>query len=117
MEELGDLRLHALQASLHTNICMPYLTAFATEEQKQRQAQDRFSAAEREGQATSAVTVEYWVNIMDVHLSQQPVFAYSVYSVAGRYDQGGAPYENANELVVFDALGASDLSSCWQYLS
>jgi acyl-CoA dehydrogenase len=36
MEELGDLRLHALQASLHTNICMPYLTAFATEEQKQR---------------------------------------------------------------------------------
>jgi hypothetical protein len=60
-------------------------------------------APEREGQATSAVTVEYWVNIMDVHLSQQPVFAYSVYSVAGRYDQGGAPYENANELVFIHA--------------
>ena len=36
MEELADLRLHALQASLHTNICLPYLTAFATEEQKQK---------------------------------------------------------------------------------
>ena len=36
MEELADLRLHSLQASLHTNICMPYLTTFATEEQKQK---------------------------------------------------------------------------------
>ncbi len=36
MEELADLRLHALQASLHADICMPYLTTFATEEQKQR---------------------------------------------------------------------------------
>ena len=36
MEELADLRLHALQASLHTDICLPYLTSFATEEQKQR---------------------------------------------------------------------------------
>jgi acyl-CoA dehydrogenase len=36
MEELADLRLHALQASLHTDICMPYLTTWGTEEQKQR---------------------------------------------------------------------------------
>jgi acyl-CoA dehydrogenase len=36
MEELADLRIHALQASLHTDICMPYLTAFANEEQKRR---------------------------------------------------------------------------------
>ena len=36
IEELADLRIHALQASLHTDICMPYLTAFGTEEQKQR---------------------------------------------------------------------------------
>ncbi len=36
MEELADLRLHSLQASLHTNICMPYLTTYATEEQKQK---------------------------------------------------------------------------------
>ena len=36
MEELADLRIHALQASLHTDICLPYLTTFATEEQKQR---------------------------------------------------------------------------------
>ncbi|MGB0620764.1 MAG: acyl-CoA dehydrogenase family protein [Myxococcota bacterium] len=36
MEELADLRLHSLQASLHTNICIPYLTAFGTEEQKQK---------------------------------------------------------------------------------
>lgn len=36
MEELADLRLHALQASLHTDICLPYLESFGTEEQKQR---------------------------------------------------------------------------------
>lgn len=36
MEEIADLRAHALQVSLHTNICMPYLTAFGTEEQKQK---------------------------------------------------------------------------------
>ncbi len=36
IEELADLRAHALQASLHTDICLPYLTSFATEEQKQR---------------------------------------------------------------------------------
>jgi acyl-CoA dehydrogenase len=36
MEELADLRLHALQASLHTDICMPYLTTYGTEEQRQR---------------------------------------------------------------------------------
>lgn len=36
IEELADLRAHALQASLHTDICLPYLTTFATEEQKQR---------------------------------------------------------------------------------
>ncbi|MFP6656077.1 MAG: acyl-CoA dehydrogenase family protein [Myxococcota bacterium] len=36
IEELADLRAHALQASLHTDICLPYLTAFANEEQKQR---------------------------------------------------------------------------------
>jgi acyl-CoA dehydrogenase len=36
IEELADLRAHALQASLHTDICVPYLTTYATEEQKQR---------------------------------------------------------------------------------
>ena len=36
MEELADLRIHAIQASLHTDICMPYLTTFANEEQKQK---------------------------------------------------------------------------------
>ncbi len=36
IEELADLRAHALQASLHTDICLPYLTTYATEEQKQR---------------------------------------------------------------------------------
>jgi acyl-CoA dehydrogenase len=36
IEELADLRAHALQASLHTDICLPYLTAFANEDQKQR---------------------------------------------------------------------------------
>ena len=36
MEELAYLRAHALQASLHTNICMPYLTTYGTEAQKQK---------------------------------------------------------------------------------
>jgi acyl-CoA dehydrogenase len=36
IEELADLRAHALQASLHTDICIPYLTTFGTEEQKQK---------------------------------------------------------------------------------
>jgi acyl-CoA dehydrogenase len=36
IEELADLRAHGLQASLHTDICMPYLTTFGTEEQKQK---------------------------------------------------------------------------------
>ena len=36
IEELADLRAHALQASLHTDICLPYLTTYATEAQKQR---------------------------------------------------------------------------------
>jgi acyl-CoA dehydrogenase len=36
MEELAHARAHALQASLHTDICLPYLTAYGTEEQKQK---------------------------------------------------------------------------------
>ncbi len=36
IEELADLRAHALQASLHTDICLPYLTTYGTEEQKRR---------------------------------------------------------------------------------
>ncbi len=36
MEELAWLRAHALQASLHTDICVPYLTTWGTEEQKRR---------------------------------------------------------------------------------
>jgi acyl-CoA dehydrogenase len=36
MEELAYLRAHALQASLHTDICMPYLTRFGSEAQKEK---------------------------------------------------------------------------------
>ncbi|MBW2231635.1 MAG: acyl-CoA dehydrogenase family protein [Deltaproteobacteria bacterium] len=36
MEELAYLRAHALQASLHSDICMPYLTTYGSEEQKQK---------------------------------------------------------------------------------
>ncbi len=36
MEELAYARAHALQASLHTDICMPYLTTYGTEAQKQQ---------------------------------------------------------------------------------
>ena len=36
MEELAYTRAHALQASLHTDICLPYLTSYASEAQKQK---------------------------------------------------------------------------------
>ncbi len=36
MEELARIRAHGLQLSLHTNICMPYLTSYGSEEQKQK---------------------------------------------------------------------------------
>ena len=36
MEELAYYRCHALQASLHTDICQPYLESFGTEAQKRR---------------------------------------------------------------------------------
>jgi len=36
MEELAYVRAHALQTSLHVDICMPYLTTFGSEEQKQK---------------------------------------------------------------------------------
>jgi len=36
MEELAYHRAHAVQASLHTDICLPYLTSYGTEEQKRR---------------------------------------------------------------------------------
>ncbi len=36
MEELAHARAHCLQASLHTDICLPYLESFGSEEQKQR---------------------------------------------------------------------------------
>jgi acyl-CoA dehydrogenase len=36
MEELAYLRAHALQVSLHSDICMPYLSTYGTEEQKQK---------------------------------------------------------------------------------
>ena len=36
IEELAYLRAHALQTSMHSDICMPYLTAYGTEAQKQK---------------------------------------------------------------------------------
>jgi acyl-CoA dehydrogenase len=36
MEELAYHRAHALQAQLHTDICLPYLETFGTEAQKRR---------------------------------------------------------------------------------
>ncbi|MGE0517936.1 MAG: acyl-CoA dehydrogenase family protein [Candidatus Binatia bacterium] len=36
MEELADLRAHALHVSLHTGICMPYLSAYGSPAQKAR---------------------------------------------------------------------------------
>jgi acyl-CoA dehydrogenase len=36
MEELAWHRAHALQASLHTDVCLPYLTSYGTEEQKRK---------------------------------------------------------------------------------
>jgi acyl-CoA dehydrogenase len=36
MEELAYIRAHGLQASLHSDVCMPYLTSYGSEEQKQK---------------------------------------------------------------------------------
>jgi acyl-CoA dehydrogenase len=36
IEELADIRAHALQTSLHSNICMPYLLHYGTPEHKER---------------------------------------------------------------------------------
>ena len=36
MEELARIRAHGLQVSLHTDICMPYLEHYGSEEQKQK---------------------------------------------------------------------------------
>ena len=36
MEELSRIRAHGLMISLHSDICMPYLTRFASEDQKKR---------------------------------------------------------------------------------
>ena len=36
MEELSYARCHALQASLHTDICLPYLETYGSEDQKRR---------------------------------------------------------------------------------
>ncbi len=36
MEELGYARAHCLQASLHTDICLPYLASYGSEDQKHR---------------------------------------------------------------------------------
>lgn len=35
-EELGRVRAHGLMMGLHSDICMPYITSFGTEEQKRR---------------------------------------------------------------------------------
>ena len=36
MEELAYARAHGLMMSLHSDICMPYLTTYGTDEQKQK---------------------------------------------------------------------------------
>jgi acyl-CoA dehydrogenase len=36
IEEFARVRAHAMMMSLHSDICMPYLTTYASEEQKQR---------------------------------------------------------------------------------
>jgi acyl-CoA dehydrogenase len=36
MEELARLRAHALMMSLHSDICMPYITSYGNDEQKRR---------------------------------------------------------------------------------
>ncbi len=36
MEEMADLRAHAMMISLHCDICMPYLVSYGSEEQKQK---------------------------------------------------------------------------------
>eukprot|EP00966_Prymnesium_polylepis_P155301 3586837-Prymnesium_polylepis.1 len=43
----------------------------------------------------SALTLSYFVKNLDPHLQQTPVFAYSAYSVTGRYGEGGLPVRSA----------------------
>ena len=38
IEEMADLRAHAMMISLHSDICLPYLLHYGTEEQKRRYA-------------------------------------------------------------------------------
>ncbi|KAL1512389.1 hypothetical protein AB1Y20_005647 [Prymnesium parvum] len=58
----------------------------------------------------SQVTLEYWLNLLDTHMNDQPVFAYSAFSSTGRYGEGGEPYENANELAMWHARSFARLS-------
>jgi hypothetical protein len=51
-----------------------------------------------QSEPSAALTIEYWANVLDTHMSQQALFAYSVFSVTGRYSSGAPIYENANEL-------------------
>ena len=55
---------------------------------------------------TDQITVEYWQNLLDPHLTQNCVFAYSAYNVDGRYGDGGAPYEQANEFGISPMAGS-----------
>ena len=48
--------------------------------------------------ALTTLTIEYWLAVMDSHVAEFPVFAYSVSNVDGRYSAGGPPYVSANEL-------------------
>ena len=52
MEELAYARAHALQMSLHSDICMPYLTTYGTEAQK-----DRFLAPAIRGECLLAIAM------------------------------------------------------------
>jgi acyl-CoA dehydrogenase len=52
IEELADIRAHALQTSLHSNICMPYLLHYGTQEQ-----QDRFLRPAIEGECLLAIAM------------------------------------------------------------
>ncbi len=44
MEELSRVRAHGLMMSLHSDICMPYITSFGNEEQKRRYLPARSAA-------------------------------------------------------------------------
>ena len=78
MEELSYIRAHALMMSLHSDICMPYLTEFGTEAQKDKYVPGAIAGdvllgiAMTEPSTASAGTRQSWKNNSLVSWPRRP---------------------------------------------